>query len=94
MLAAGTAVTLSGLTTPHSGSYNITLDDAPPKTFSARSSFNASFPTLLFHGTGLDPDVVHQLNIVNVGSSGASDGSLLIVGSVNVTTTAVESGGG
>lgn len=88
---AGTAVTLSGLTTPSSGSYNITLDNEPTIKLSARSSSNAS--TLLFFRTGLDPEVPHQLNIINVGATADGEGTLLIVGSVNVTSAAQSSGG-
>ncbi|EKM54681.1 uncharacterized protein PHACADRAFT_210467 [Phanerochaete carnosa HHB-10118-sp] len=88
----GTSVTLAGLTTPLSGSYNISLDNGAPETFSARSSFNLSSPTLLFFRTGLNAGVVHQLDIVNAGASAGAQGSLLIIGSVNVTT--VEDGNG
>ncbi|KAI0688174.1 hypothetical protein BC835DRAFT_1373741 [Cytidiella melzeri] len=91
---AGSAVVLSGLTTPLSGSYNISLDNAPPTTFSARSSFNASSPTVLFYTSGLDPSVVHQLKVVNIGASTEDGGSLLLFGTVNVTTTGTQNGGG
>ncbi|KAI0084910.1 hypothetical protein BDY19DRAFT_1050965 [Irpex rosettiformis] len=91
----GTAVLLSGLTTPLSGSYNISLDNThPPTTFSAHSSFNASSPTVLFYATGLDPAVVHELQVVNIGTSSEGEGSLLVLGSVNVTTTGTQNGGG
>lgn len=86
-------MTLAGLTTPHSGSYNISLDDNPPETFSAFSSFNLSSPTLLFFRTGLDPAVVHQLDIVNAGAAADGEGSLLILSSVNVTTVVQNSSG-
>ena len=70
-------MTLAGLTTPNSGSYNISLDSGPPETYSALSSFNLSSPTVLFFRTGLDPAVVHQLDIVNAGA--AADGVLIVV---------------
>jgi hypothetical protein len=92
--SVGTAVIWSGLTTPLSGSYNISLDNAPPTTFSARSSFNASSPTALFYATGLDPSIVHRLEVINIGASGDDRGSLLILGPVNVTTTATQDGSG
>lgn len=81
-------MTLAGLTTPLSGAYNISLDNGPPETFFARSSFNLSSPTLLFFRTGLDPSIEHQLDIVNAGASTDAQGSLLIISSVNVTTVA------
>ena len=85
-------MTLAGLTTPHSGSYNISLDNEQQETLSARSSFNLTSPTILFYKTGLDPDVVHQLNVVNAGPSSGGQGSLLILGSVNVTTMNLSNG--
>ena len=86
-------MTLAGLTTPLSGAYNISLDGSPPELFSARSPFNLSAPTLLFVRTGLDPSVPHTLDIVNAGPESADiSGSLLVIGSVNVTT--VEDGNG
>ena len=86
-------MTLAGLTTPHSGSYNISLDNGPPETYSALSSFNLSSPTVLFFRTGLDPAVVHQLDIVNAGAAADGEGSLLALSSVNVTTVAQNSSG-
>lgn len=86
-------MTLAGLTTPQSGSYNISLDNGPPETLSAHSSFNLSSPTLLFFRTGLDPNVAHQLDVVNAGALADGQGSLLILGSVNVTTVAQNSSG-
>ncbi|KAI0745858.1 hypothetical protein C8Q76DRAFT_607014 [Earliella scabrosa] len=84
----GSAVGLTGLTTPASGAYTVSLDAEGPLTFSARASFTSNEPTLLFFRTGLDPAVMHTLEVVNAGSSAAGDdaGSLLIVGAVNVTT--------
>lgn len=90
----GTSVTLAGLTTPLSGAYNISLDGAPPQTFSARSPHNLSGPTLLFLATGLDPTTLHTLDVVNAGPLDGDDGAgaLLIIGSVNVTTVATSNG--
>ncbi|KAI0823615.1 hypothetical protein BC628DRAFT_1324565 [Trametes gibbosa] len=84
---AGSAVGLTGLTTPASGAYNVSFDNEGPLTFSSRASFTASAPTLLFFRTGLDPSVMHTLEIVNAGPSGAGDdaGSLLVLAAVNVT---------
>ena len=78
-------MSLAGLTTPLSGSYNISLDNGPPETLSARSSFNLSSPTVLFFRTGLDPNVQHELNVVNAGNTTSGEGTLLIIGGVNVT---------
>ena len=57
-------------------------------TVSARASFTSSSPTLLFFRTGLDPAVMHSIEVVNTGSEGAGDGAgtLLVLGAVNVTT--------
>ena len=81
---AGMAITISGLTTPQSGSYNVSLDKEPPITVtfpSPRPDFAS--PTLLYSRTGLDPSVMHKLSIVNVGVDASSN--FLAVGSVNVT---------
>ncbi|KAI0645800.1 hypothetical protein C8Q79DRAFT_926934 [Trametes meyenii] len=88
LLFNGSAVGLTGLTTPASGAYNVSLDDEEPVTFSARSSFTASAPTLLFFRTGLDPSVMHHIEVVNAGPSEAGNdaGSLLVFAAVNVTT--------
>ncbi|EMD37645.1 hypothetical protein CERSUDRAFT_73497 [Gelatoporia subvermispora B] len=86
-LATGTAVALTGLTTPSSGIYNVTFDDEPPISFSARASFSDNTPTILFYRTGLDLNSPHTLEIVNSGSDpDPGGGTLLVVGSVNVTT--------
>ncbi|KAI8994010.1 hypothetical protein BD414DRAFT_411509 [Trametes punicea] len=91
---AGSAVGLTGLTTPASGAYNVSVDSEEPVTLSARASFTASSPTLLYFRTGLDPNAMHIIEVVNAGPSGAGDdaGSLLVLAAVNVTT--VESAGG
>ncbi|KAI0744069.1 hypothetical protein C8Q80DRAFT_877003 [Daedaleopsis nitida] len=83
----GSAVGLTGLTTPASGTYSVSLDQEQPLVFSARSSFTASSPTLLFFRSGLDPSVMHTLKVVNTGASRAGEGagSLLVLGAVNVT---------
>ncbi|KAI0335128.1 hypothetical protein GY45DRAFT_1241336 [Cubamyces sp. BRFM 1775] len=93
----GSAVGLTGLTTPASGAYNISLDSEEPVTFSARASFTSSSPTLLYLRTGLDPSVMHLLEVVNAGPSSAAGqdagaGSLLVLAAINVTT--VDSAGG
>ncbi|KAI0775816.1 hypothetical protein BD413DRAFT_470817 [Trametes elegans] len=84
----GSAVGLTGLTTPASGAYNVSLDNEGPVTFSARASFTASAPTLLFFRTGLDPSTMHFIEVVNAGPDGAGDnaGTLLVLSAVNVTT--------
>ncbi|KAL1945769.1 hypothetical protein VTO73DRAFT_1771 [Trametes versicolor] len=84
----GSAVGLTGLTTPASGAYNVSLDSEDPVTLSSRASFTASAPTLLFFRTGLDPTVMHTLEVVNAGPAAAGDsaGSLLVLAAVNVTT--------
>ncbi|KAL7281543.1 hypothetical protein ACG7TL_004860 [Trametes sanguinea] len=88
LLFNGSAVGLTGLTTPASGAYNVTLDSEDPITLSARASFTASSPTLLYFRTGLDPSAMHVIEVVNAGPSGAGDdaGSLLVLAAVNVTT--------
>ncbi|KAH9892667.1 hypothetical protein C8Q73DRAFT_649267 [Cubamyces lactineus] len=93
----GSAVGLTGLTTPASGAYNVSLDSEEPITFSARASFTSSSPTLLYLRTGLDPSVMHLLEVVNAGPSSAAGqdsdaGSLLVLAAINVTT--VDSAGG
>lgn len=84
----GTAVTLAGLTTPSSGRYNITLDNTSYSTLSARSSFTASAPTILFYASDLDPEAMHSLEITNAGPAVGEETSYLVVlaGGVNVTT--------
>ncbi|KAI9067273.1 hypothetical protein FKP32DRAFT_1609454 [Trametes sanguinea] len=84
----GSAVGLTGLTTPASGAYNVTLDSEDTITLSARASFTASSPTLLYFRTGLDPSTMHVIEVVNAGPSDAGDGagSLLVLAAVNVTT--------
>lgn len=84
----GTAVTLAGLTTPSSGRYNITLDNTSYSTLSARSSFTASTPTILFYASDLDPEAMHSLEITNAGPAVGEETSYLVVlaGGVNVTT--------
>ncbi|KAI0358548.1 hypothetical protein OH77DRAFT_1397027 [Trametes cingulata] len=88
LLFNGSAVGLTGLTTPLSGAYNVSLDKEEPVTLSARASWTASSPTLLFFRTGLDPSVMHTIEVVNAGPFGAGDdaGSLLVLAAVNVTT--------
>ncbi|KAJ8494992.1 hypothetical protein ONZ51_g1991 [Trametes cubensis] len=93
----GSAVGLTGLTTPASGAYNVSLDSEEPVTFSARASFTSSSPTLLYLRTGLDPSVMHLLEVVNAGPPSAAGqdtdaGSLLVLSAINVTT--VDSAGG
>ncbi|KAH9948930.1 hypothetical protein B0H21DRAFT_689167 [Amylocystis lapponica] len=82
-----TAVTLSGLTTPSSGLYNVSLDGEPFVTRSARSSFTATVPTVLYYASGLD-STPHMLEVVNAGAKGGDEGSLLAVlaGGANVTS--------
>ncbi|OJT15425.1 hypothetical protein TRAPUB_8013 [Trametes pubescens] len=84
----GSAVGLTGLTTPASGAYTVSLDSEDPVTLSSRASFTASAPTLLFFRTGLDPTVMHTLEVVNAGPAAAGDnaGSMLVLAAVNVTT--------
>lgn len=82
---------LSGLTTPSSGSYNVTLDSSSQESFDARAPFTSSEPTILFYRTGLDSSVLHVLEIVNVGNMDEAEqsndqGTLLVVGPVNVTS--------
>ncbi|KAH9942359.1 uncharacterized protein BXZ73DRAFT_87965 [Epithele typhae] len=88
----GSAVSIIGLTTPASGAYNVTLDKEEPISISGRASFTSNAPTLLFFRTGLDPSVMHAIDVVNAGPAGAGDGagSLLFLSAVNVTR--VESG--
>ncbi|PIL35964.1 hypothetical protein GSI_01624 [Ganoderma sinense ZZ0214-1] len=84
----GSAVGLTGLTTPDSGSFNVSLDSGEPVNLSGRASFTSSEPTLFFFRTGLDPSVMHTIEVINTGPTGAGDGagSLLVLGAVNVTT--------
>ncbi|KAI0786650.1 hypothetical protein C8Q75DRAFT_808179 [Abortiporus biennis] len=89
----GTAITISGLSTTLSGSYNISVDDETPLTFSARSSFNASAPTVLYYRTGLDPNRDHVVDVVNVGATQEGEGSMLALGVVNITTVQLDNSG-
>ncbi|KAI1795592.1 hypothetical protein LXA43DRAFT_970492 [Ganoderma leucocontextum] len=84
----GSAVGLTGLTTPNSGGFNVSLDSGDPVNVSGRASFTSSEPTLLFFRTGLDPSVMHAIEVINAGPTGAGDGagSLLVLGAANVTT--------
>ncbi|OBZ70850.1 hypothetical protein A0H81_09220 [Grifola frondosa] len=81
----GTAIALSGLTTPSSGAYNITLDGAPPLTMSARASFTASAPTLLYFTAGSIPQSgmrsrsstwARQVNVTTVEPGATSIGAV------------------
>ena len=86
---AGSAVSLSGLTTPSSGTYNITLDDYLYPTLSARASFTAASPVVLFYVADLDPAVPHSLEIVNAGVDGGGNDLtadlIVLAGGINVT---------
>ncbi|KAF8893569.1 hypothetical protein BD779DRAFT_1760037, partial [Infundibulicybe gibba] len=66
----GTSITLHGLTSPDSGTYNVTLDNQTT-TFSATSSFRLD-DSLLFLATGLDPQFMHQIYVVNAGGGSLS----------------------
>ncbi|KAH9935776.1 uncharacterized protein B0H18DRAFT_977253 [Fomitopsis serialis] len=85
----GTAVSLSGLTTPSSGTYNVTLDDRLYPTLSARASFTAASPVVLFYVADLDPAVPHSLEIVNAGADGGGNDLtadlVVLAGGINVT---------
>lgn len=84
----GTAIAIEGFTSPLSGSYNIVVDKDIPVQVSARSTFNASTPSLLYYRTGLDPNVMHDLEIVNAGVVASSDvGTLLAISKVTVAST-------
>ncbi|KAH8107876.1 hypothetical protein BXZ70DRAFT_18996 [Cristinia sonorae] len=88
----GTAISISGLVTTVSGSYNVSIDQESPLTLSAKSFLNSSSPTVLFFRTGLDPSAVHHLTVVNAGAmSDVNAGSLLALASAQITT--VESSG-
>ncbi|CAL1706387.1 unnamed protein product [Somion occarium] len=88
----GTAISISGLTTTVSGSYNITLNGDAPVTLSAKSSFNVTTPTVLYYRTGLDPSVMHQLGIVNVGAPNDENSGFFAMGSVDVTAVGGDTG--
>ena len=86
---AGTAITISGLTTPQSGSYNVSLDKEPPVTVTFSAPPDFSSPTTLYSRTGLDPSVMHKLELSNAGDALSN---FLAVGSVNVTSVVHTSG--
>ena len=88
-------MTLSGLTTPSSGLYNVSLDGAPYTTLRARASFTDNAPTLLYYAAGLDATLLHSVEIVNAGADATHSGTLLAVlaGGANVTTDASPSSG-
>ncbi|TFY69899.1 hypothetical protein EVJ58_g135 [Rhodofomes roseus] len=85
----GTALSLSGLTSPSSGTYNVTLDDHLYPTLSARSSFTAASPVVLFYIADLDPAIPHSLEIVNAGADGGGNDLtadlVILAGGMNVT---------
>ncbi|KZT71800.1 hypothetical protein DAEQUDRAFT_706567 [Daedalea quercina L-15889] len=85
----GTAVSLSGLTSPSSGTYNVTLDDYLYPTLSARASFTAASPVVLFYVADLDPKVPHSLEVVNAGADGGGNDLtadlIVLAGGINVT---------
>ncbi|KAH9839208.1 uncharacterized protein C8Q71DRAFT_703803 [Rhodofomes roseus] len=88
-IPAGTALSLSGLTSPSSGTYNVTLDDHLYPTLSARASFTAASPVVLFYIADLDPAIPHSLEIVNAGADGGGNDLtadlVILAGGMNVT---------
>ena len=64
----------------------MTLNKEDPVSLSARASFTSNL-TLHFFRTGLDPSVMHEIEVLNTGSSdaGADAGSLLVLSAMNVT---------
>lgn len=61
-------------------------------TLSAKSSFNVTTPTVLYYRTGLDPSVMHQLGIVNVGAPNDENSGFFAMGSVDVTAVGGDTG--
>lgn len=82
-LSTGTGLTLTGLTSPDSGTFTVILDNVTTHNLSAQSSF-ALPNTLLFFAGGLSEDSTHTLEVVN------RDGSTLAIdaGGFNITTDA------
>ncbi|KAI0074664.1 hypothetical protein K474DRAFT_1699576 [Panus rudis PR-1116 ss-1] len=87
----GTAISLSGLVSPSTGTYNISLDNEDPISILGESPY-LSAPTVLYYRTGLDPSVMHKLGIANAGSPGGGVDSFFALNSVNVTTVEQLSG--
>jgi len=56
-----------GKTSPRSGNFTVTLDNVTT-TLSGQSSFT-DFGSLLFFSTGLDPQIVHAVEVRNVDGS-------------------------
>lgn len=61
----GTSFQLIGSTSPQAGNYSVQLDNGGKTLFSAKSSFSQP-DSLLFFASGLDAEVNHTLEIVNV----------------------------
>ena len=67
----GSVVGVIGLTTPASGTFNVTFGKEDPVSLSARAPFT-SYLTFLFFRIGLDPSVTHEIEVLNTGSSDAA----------------------
>ncbi|KAJ7594676.1 hypothetical protein C8J56DRAFT_445678 [Mycena floridula] len=71
LTATGTAFEILGTTSPEAGNYTVNLNGITTQ-FSARSSFKQD-DALLFRASGVDPVVLHRIEISNV------DGSTLVL---------------
>lgn len=78
-MGVGTAIAIQGFTSSGSGSYTIVLDSDTPFTGSAHSSFNATIPSTLYYRTGLDPNAMHEIEIVNSEPGQDDTGTLLAI---------------
>lgn len=85
-MGVGTAIAIQGFTSINSGSYTVVLDKDTPFTASARSSFNASTPSTLFYRTGLDPNVMHDIEIVNSAPGANDTGAFLAISKMTVVS--------
>lgn len=81
-LHKGTSLLLTGTTSSKSGRYSVTLDNATT-SLSGQSSFTQQ-DTLLFFASGLDPEALHEIQVIN------EDGSELVLITNGFNAFAVE----
>ena len=79
---AGSAITIFGLTSPESGSYNVTVDNHSI-TYSGHSSFT-NFVTLLHYASELESAAKHEVVVQNMENKTLA----MSVGGINTTSLA------
>ena len=73
------AVTVYGIRNLSTGKYNVSIDNSPPDTYIAKSSFETR--SILYFATDLDSTVDHHLVLTNI-----EEGTQFAISSINVTT--------